>query len=219
MRVFFVSAPAETYNAGDLAVTARISNVDYLSTLAVNALGDVPDVNNILVVEAAGPDLQISVNGVPALAATDNAHSSGSVGLFSMSGQTPQVRNSPPWAVTFNAVPNGIKTVTASLRDAGNNQIESNSIDIAVGGDYILAIGDMQSLVSRLFAEGMDVHVATLTAWPIVSARSSLPTTCTRMALDTRSLRSSGTTFSSATRRAPRLCRSLPTSCRGRTTS
>ena len=181
------------------------------STLAVNALGDVPDVNNILVVEAAGPDLQISVNGVPALAATDNTHSSGSVGLFSqspaqfdniqidnvlalpkivfaapiadgivpgstvnvetvvrnlpsggsvefsMSGQTPQVRNSPPWAVTFNAVPNGIKTITASLRDAGNSQIESDSIDIAVGGDYILAIGDSNpSGIGDTFASDND---------------------------------------------------------------
>ena len=166
------------------------------STLAVNAMGDNPAVPIALSVDVEGPDIRVSIDGAPALAATDSAHASGSVGLFtqsparfddvvidpvstaadvkltapielavvpgdtvdvaavvralppggsvefSVTGETPVTRATPPWTATFGPVLSGLKTVTARLLDAGDNPVATNSVDIAVGGDYVVAVGD-----------------------------------------------------------------------------
>ena len=171
------------------------------STLAVNAIGDDPAVPLTLTADVDGPDIRISLDGSVVLAATDTAHASGSVGLFtqsptrfdnvvinpipagpdvkltapvdlsivdvvgsattveaaavvrnlppggsvefSMTGESPITRNSPPWTASFFLInPDGLKTVTARILDSGGNQVATHSVDIAVGGAYLLAIGD-----------------------------------------------------------------------------
>ncbi|MDJ0906416.1 MAG: sulfatase-like hydrolase/transferase, partial [Woeseiaceae bacterium] len=166
------------------------------STLAVNAVGDNPAAPFTVSVEVEGPDIRVSKDGALVLAATDSAHASGSVGLFtqsparfdnvvidpigtapdvkltgpipldvvpggtvdvgavvralpaggavefSLTGASPITRNAPPWTGSFTSVPDGLKTVTVRLLDAGSNPVATHSVDIAVGGDYVLAIGD-----------------------------------------------------------------------------
>ena len=166
------------------------------STLAVNAVGDNPDAPFTVAVEVDGPNIRISMDGAFVLAASDNAHPSGSVGLFtqssarfdnvtidsvapgadaklaapidlgiipgstvnatavvrnlppggsvefSMTGEGPIIRSTSPWTASFASVPEGLKTVTVRVLDAGSNPVAEHSVDIAVGGDYVLAIGD-----------------------------------------------------------------------------
>ena len=166
------------------------------STLAVNATGDDPTSPFILSVDVEGPDIRISIDGSPVLAATDASIGSGSVGLFTqaparfddvvidpismapdvkivapaasgvvpgdqvdvaavvrglpaggsvelwITGQSPVMIATPPWTTTFASVPQGQVTATARILDSGGSQVDAHSIDIAVDGDYLLAIGD-----------------------------------------------------------------------------
>ena len=59
-----------------------------------------------------------------------------------MTGQSPVTLTAPPWTTSFTTVPTGLATVTARLLDSGANEVATQSVDIAVGGDYIVAIGD-----------------------------------------------------------------------------
>jgi lysophospholipase L1-like esterase len=48
----------------------------------------------------------------------------------------------PPWQTTFAALPAGPTTVTATMRDSSNTPVAQHVVDIAVNGDYVLAVGD-----------------------------------------------------------------------------
>jgi lysophospholipase L1-like esterase len=206
------------------------------STLAVNAIGDNPSTANWITAEVDGADIRVSVDGSVVLAASDSAHPSGSVGLFtqsparfdnvlvdvpgpgadvklatpielgiipgntvdaaavvrdlpaggsvefSMTGEGPITRNSPPWTASFTSVPDGLKTVTVRLLDAGNNPVAAHSVDIAVGGDYVLAIGDSNTNgIGDTFAGDNDdatrVFSNTAFAATLASRLESLPPT------------------------------------------
>ena len=206
------------------------------STLAVNAIGDDPASPFTLSIDAEGPDLRVSIDGAPVLAATDSAIAAGSVGLFtqsparfddvliepvpaapdirlatpvglgviagsrvdvaalvrgfptggsvelSMTGQSPVSIATPPWTASFTPVADGLATVTARLLDAGANQVATHSVDIAIGGDYILAIGDSNTNgIGDTFASDNDdalrVYSNTAFASTLASRLEAMPPT------------------------------------------
>jgi lysophospholipase L1-like esterase len=99
---------------------------------------------------AAAPDVQltspIELSVVPgdqvAAAAVVRGLPAGGSVEFSMTGTAPATVGAPPWTTTFSSVPAGLVTVTARILDSGNNQVDSHSVNIAVGGEVVLAIGD-----------------------------------------------------------------------------
>jgi lysophospholipase L1-like esterase len=165
-------------------------------TLAVNAFGDDPESPFTLGIDVDGQDIRVSIDGSPVMAATDGAHTFGSVGLFtqsptkfddvviapivaspdvklvspvpmtvvpgsqvdakavvrglptggavefSMTGQAPVALTAPPWETTFSSVPAGPVTLTTRILDSGNSPVDSHNVDFAIGGDYVVAIGD-----------------------------------------------------------------------------
>ena len=61
---------------------------------------------------------------------------------FSMNGRAPVTLAAPPWTTTFSSVPAGPVTVTVRILDSGNSPVDSHNVDFAIGGDYVVAIGD-----------------------------------------------------------------------------
>ncbi len=105
--------------------------------VVIDPLGTSPDVKlaspiPLDVVPGSTVDVAAVVRGLPPAGSVE----------FSMTGESPITRNAAPWTGSFTSVPDGLKTVTVRLLDAGSNPVATHSVDIAVGGDYILAIGD-----------------------------------------------------------------------------
>jgi lysophospholipase L1-like esterase len=84
------------------------------------------------VVPGSQVDAKAVVRGLPAGGAVE----------FSMTGQAPVALTAPPWETTFSSVPAGPVTLTIRILDAGNNPVDSHNVDFAIGGDYVVAIGD-----------------------------------------------------------------------------
>jgi lysophospholipase L1-like esterase len=96
-----------------------------------------PDVKLVLpvattVVPGSQVDATAVVRGLPAGGAVE----------FSMNGQAPVTLAAPPWTATFSSVPAGPVTLTVRILDSGNNPVDSHNVDFAIGGDYVVAIGD-----------------------------------------------------------------------------
>lgn len=110
------------------------SGFDDVSIVAASTAASVRIARPVPLAVLPGGSLSVEAvaRGVPA----------GGVVEFAVTGRQPVEDSTPPYTASFASLPAGERTVTARLLASGGTVLATDAVDIAMGGDYMLALGD-----------------------------------------------------------------------------